>query len=106
MLRHTFGRQSIAAGADLVTIQKQMGHKNIGTTRIYTELSNTEQHKRHQETSPLKGLKLNFHQGGAEPAPQDAPDLDHNRCVKCSDRGDGKCFFCGLPIQEGGDDGK
>lgn len=62
LLRHTFGRQSIAAGADLVTVQKQMGHSTILTTRIYTELSPSEVHKRHQETSPLKQLKLNFHE--------------------------------------------
>ena len=60
LLRHTFGRQSIAAGADLVTVQKMMGHSTIITTRIYTELSGAEVHKRHQETSPLKQLKLNF----------------------------------------------
>lgn len=57
LLRHTFGRQSVAAGADLVSVQKQMGHTTILTTRIYTELSADEVRKTHQRTSPLRQLE-------------------------------------------------
>ena len=60
LFRHTFGRQFIAGGGDLVTAQKQMGHSVITTTRIYTELSGEDVHKRHQAASPLKQLTLNF----------------------------------------------
>lgn len=66
LLRHTFGRQSIAAGADLVTVQHQLGHTDIRTTRIYTELSSEDVHKRHQETTPFKQLKLNLNHKGKE----------------------------------------
>ena len=71
LLRHTFGRQAVAAGADLVTVQKQMGHREIKTTRIYTELSQDEIHKRHLETSPAQQLVLlrNNHNEGIEVQP-------------------------------------
>jgi site-specific recombinase XerD len=60
LFRHTFGRQFIAGGGDLVTAQKLMGHSVITTTRLYTELSGEDVHKRHQAASPLRQLKLNF----------------------------------------------
>ena len=70
LLRHTFGRQAVAAGADLVTVQKQMGHREIKTTRIYTELSQDEIHKRHLETSPAQQLVLmNNHNGKSNDQP-------------------------------------
>jgi len=58
MLRHSFGRQSVVLGADLVTIQKQMGHSSIETTRKYTELAQEEVHEIHQRTSPARQLLL------------------------------------------------
>lgn len=64
MLRHTYGRQAVAAGADLVTVQHELGHSQIGTTRIYTELAGVELRKRHQETSPFHQLKFDLVSNG------------------------------------------
>ena len=58
LLRHSFGRNSIVLGADLVTVQKQMGHSSILTTRKYTELAQEEVHEIHQKTSPARQLFL------------------------------------------------
>ena len=54
LLRHTLGRQWIAAGGDLVSLQGIMGHSSIQTTRIYVELDNEDIIRQHRKFSPLK----------------------------------------------------
>lgn len=53
-LRHTFGRQWIMNGGDLVSLQRILGHTNIATTRIYVELSVADIIEQHHKYTPVR----------------------------------------------------
>lgn len=47
-LRHTFAISLLSTGANLRTIQKMLGHKNISTTQIYTHVTNPQLREIHK----------------------------------------------------------
>jgi len=51
-LRHTFGRVFLESGGDLRALQKLLGHTQISTTVIYSEMSDTAVEQKYLEFGP------------------------------------------------------
>lgn len=58
VIRHAFATHLLQHGADLLSIQKLLGHSNIATTQIYTHISNEKIRKLVEENSNLSKLKV------------------------------------------------
>lgn len=53
-LRHTFAVHALDAGVNIVTINKQLGHKSLQTTLIYMEISNKMAKEDLEKHAPFK----------------------------------------------------
>ena len=53
-LRHAFATHMVVAGADIVHVQRMLGHADIGTTQIYTRIAPIDAQREHQRTHPAE----------------------------------------------------
>jgi integrase/recombinase XerC len=56
-LRHSFATHMLSAGACIRVVQELLGHSNLLTTELYTQISQTEMAKFLDEHHPLQDFK-------------------------------------------------
>lgn len=55
-LRHTFARNYVLNGGDIVSLMRIMGHKSLHMAQLYTEMFQTDISRQHDKFSPIRSI--------------------------------------------------
>jgi integrase/recombinase XerD len=75
LFRHTMATLMLEHGADIRFIQQMLGHAELSTTQIYTQVSIRKLKEIHSATHPGARLQRSAHRAGVEDLAPDAGDI-------------------------------